>query len=143
MWYGADMESPLEQALVAEWRDLVARKVRVWNALEQELDKRHGLSVSEFEVLDQLAEFTPDTKPRVQELADLVPITQSALSRLLGRLENQDLVERCLCTADRRGIFVGLTDKGRASLDAARPTHRAVLAAEFAEDGAASAIPSA
>jgi DNA-binding MarR family transcriptional regulator len=135
MWYGAGMESesPLERALVAQWRELVARKTRIWNALDTELDKRHGLSASEFEVMDQLAEYELGYEPRVQELALHCPVTQSALSRMIGRLEGQNLVFRKLCDADRRGVFVGLTPEGQVRLQEARRTHRTVLAAELGD----------
>ncbi|MEY9935042.1 DNA-binding MarR family transcriptional regulator [Catenulispora sp. GP43] len=126
-----ESESLLEQNLVEQWRELVARKTRVWNALELELDRRHGLSASEFEVLDTLSEYDCAAPPRVQELAGHVPITQSALSRMIGRLETQNLVTRTLCHSDRRGVFVVLTDEGMQRLAEARPTHRAVLAAEL------------
>jgi DNA-binding MarR family transcriptional regulator len=36
-----------------------------------------------------------------------------------------------MCDFDRRGVFVRITDQGRARLIAARPTHRAVLEAVF------------
>ena len=55
-------------------------------------------------------------------------LSQSALSRVVGRLEADGLVVRKMCTSDRRGIFACLTDQGRARYEAARPTHRAVLA---------------
>ena len=35
------------------------------------------------------------------------------------------------CDNDRRGIYAHITDDGRARYDAARPTHRAVLASEL------------
>ncbi|MFL6116625.1 MAG: MarR family transcriptional regulator [Catenulispora sp.] len=126
-----ETESLLERNLVEQWRDLVARKTRVWNALELELDRRYGLSASEFEVLDTLSEYDCAKPPRVQQLASHVPVTQSALSRMIGRLESQHLVTRTLCNDDRRGIYVVLTDEGRALLDQARPTHREILAAEL------------
>jgi DNA-binding MarR family transcriptional regulator len=131
-------ESVLEKELVRQWRDLLERKTRVWGALETELEKRHGLSASEFEVLDLLSEYDCEDLPRVQELAGHVPVTQSALSRMIGRLEGQDLVFRKMCQDDRRGIFVGLTEHGFERLDQARPTHRAVLTAEFGESGGGS-----
>lgn len=126
-----ETESLLERKLVEQWRELVARKTRVWNALELELDRQHGLSASEFEVLDTLSEYDCADPPRVQELAAHVPITQSALSRMIGRLESQNLVTRNVCISDRRGVFVVLTDEGMQRLAEARPTHRAVLAAEL------------
>ncbi len=49
----------------------------------------------------------------MQELADSVHLSQSALSRLIGRLEEEGLVSRAICSDDRRGIFACLTDAGR------------------------------
>ena len=64
-----------------------------------------------------------------QELAESVHLSQSALSRMIGRLEQHGLVERSLCDNDRRGIYVCLTDAGRRRHAEALPTQRAVLAA--------------
>ena len=110
------------------WRALAASHAVVSCALDRELGERHGLGVSDFEVLERLAE-SEDHKFRVQELADAVHLSQSALSRLIGRLEQHGLVQRVLCDLDRRGIYVTLTDEGRRRHAAAVPTHRAVLAA--------------
>jgi DNA-binding MarR family transcriptional regulator len=55
-------------------------------ALERELGERHGLGISEFEVLERLAEDSGH-KFRVQELAESVHLSQSALSRLIGKRE--------------------------------------------------------
>jgi DNA-binding MarR family transcriptional regulator len=102
-------------------------------ALERELGERHGLGVSEFEVLDRLAE-NEEHKFRVQDLADAVHLSQSALSRLVGRLEQHGLVQRSLCDLDRRGIYVCLTDAGRQRHTEALPTQRAVLSATMPAD---------
>jgi DNA-binding MarR family transcriptional regulator len=118
-----------EEAVVGAWRDLLAKHAAAWSALERELD-RHDLGPSEFEVLDYMVEHGQDNY-RVQELADATHLSQSALSRLIARLERADLVCRSMCDFDRRGVFVRLTDQGRARLIAARPTHRAVLEAVF------------
>ena len=56
-------------------------------------------------------------------------LSQSALSRLIDRLEKHGLVERCLCGEDRRGIYVTLTPAGQQRHAEAAPTHRDVLAA--------------
>ena len=96
-------------------------------ALEHELGERHGLCVSDFEVLDRLAE-SPERKSRAQDLADAVHLSQSALSRLVDRLAKTGLVERCACDLDRRGVNVVLTEAGAQRHDEAVPTHRDVLA---------------
>jgi DNA-binding MarR family transcriptional regulator len=42
-----------------------------------------------------------------------------------------------MCPADRRGIFASITAAGRERFQAARPTHRAVLAEHLPERSAA------
>ena len=114
--------------LVSRWRALAASHAAVTAALEHDLGERHGLGVTEFEVLERLAE-NPEHRFRVQELAESVHLSQSALSRMIGRLEQHGLVGRSLCDNDRRGIYVCLTDAGRRRHAEALPTQRAVLAA--------------
>src|SRR5580693_26384 len=114
--------------MVSAWRALSARHAAVCSALERELGERHGLGVSDFEVLERLAE-SVDHQFRAQELADAVHLSQSALSRLISRLEKTGLVERCLCGEDRRGIYVTLTEAGRQRHAEAPPTLRDVAAA--------------
>ena len=112
--------------LTAQWHALLEQHARVTTALERALGE-HDLGVSEFEVLAELAT-TPVKECRMQQLSDVVHLSQSALSRVVGRLEEQGLVTRFMCQNDRRGIFASITDKGRERYGAALPTHRAVLA---------------
>jgi DNA-binding MarR family transcriptional regulator len=113
--------------LVGAWRELLERHARTTSALERRLQHEHGLGVSEYEVLERLAGSDKD-KQRMQELAEAVHLSQSALSRVVARLETDGLVSRGMCPEDRRGIMACLTDSGRERYEAARPTHRAVLA---------------
>ena len=117
-----------DRSLVAAWRELLGRHATTWCALERELGEQHGLGVSEFEVLERLVEDAKEVH-RVQELARATYLSQSALSRVIGRLERDGLVTRSMCDVDRRGIYVSLTEAGRARHAAARATQRAVLAA--------------
>ena len=112
--------------LVETWHDILDRHARVTCALERRLGE-HGLGVSEFEVLERLATSGRDDQ-RMQELAEAVHLSQSALSRVVGRLEADGLVVRSMCKQDRRGIYACLTEDGRARYEAARPAHREVLA---------------
>ena len=123
--------SPSEQALVDSWRELADRHARVTGALERVLQDEHRLGVSEFEVLERLA-IGEQEQRRMQDLADAVYLSQSALSRLIARLESEGLVTRAICSEDRRGIFACLTAEGRARYEAARPTQRRVLADSLA-----------
>ena len=123
----AHVMSASEQALVESWRALADRHARVTCALERALQDEHGLGVSEFEVMERLA--APDKdQHRMQDLAESVYLSQSALSRLIGRLESEGLVTRAICSEDRRGIFACLTEQGRARYEAAKPSQRRVLA---------------
>jgi DNA-binding MarR family transcriptional regulator len=115
-----------DQAVKAAWRALISAKVASWNALERELGERHGLGVSDFEVLDHLA-CKPGQGYRSQSLADAVHLSQSALSRLTDRLERHGLVERSNCVDDRRGIYVNLTPAGEAKHSEALLTYCEVL----------------
>lgn len=117
--------------IVTEWRSLAARYAAVCAALERELSVRHGLGLSEYEVLERLAE-NEQHKFRVQELAEAVHLSQSTLSRLIARLEQYGLAQRSMCDVDRRGIDVCLTEAGRERHAQAQPTHRAVLAQTMA-----------
>jgi DNA-binding MarR family transcriptional regulator len=112
---------------VEVWHDLMDRYARTMSALERALEQQHGLGVSEYEVLERLASPDKDQR-RMQELAEAVHLSQSALSRVVGRLETDGLVVRGMCAHDRRGIYACLTDAGRERYEAAKPTHRAVLA---------------
>jgi len=118
-----------DRPVVDQWRLLHAQHARVVGALERALGE-HGLGVSEFEVLDELARH-PKDECRMQALCEVVHLSQSALSRVVGRLEDQGLVTRAICEQDRRGIFAHLTEQGRARYEAALPAHREVLASNL------------
>ncbi len=120
-----------DDALVDAWRALLDSHARAHGALERAL-KSHGLSVSEFEVLERLARDSNDQR-RMQELGEAVHLSQSALSRVVGRLEEDGLAMRGMCKEDRRGIFVCITDAGRERYEAALPAHRAALAETLGE----------
>ncbi|WP_406859279.1 MarR family transcriptional regulator [Streptomyces sp. HUAS MG47] len=118
-----------ERVLVQEWRDVLSLHARTTCELDRALHE-YGIGASDFEVLDVLAESTPadgGSAFRVQELAAHVHLSQSALSRLVARLEKAGLVARGMCGEDRRGVRVALTDAGRQRHAEARPLQRAVL----------------
>ena len=113
-----------EQALVDQWREMLALHARTQCELDRALHQ-HGLCGSDFEVLDVLS--GESCAFRVQEISERVHLSQSALSRLIARLEKDGLVERGMCAEDRRGVRVTLTDKGRTLYGEVLPLQRAVL----------------
>lgn len=124
-----------ERALVQQWRDVLALHARTTCELDRALHQ-HGLGASDFEVLDVLAEASAEdggAAYRVQDIASRVHLSQSALSRLVARLEKEGLVTRGMCSEDRRGVRVALTDAGRARHAEVRPLQRAVLSRMLTE----------
>ncbi|NUR82983.1 MAG: MarR family transcriptional regulator [Nonomuraea sp.] len=114
-----------EEFVVGTWHYVLAKHAKAMCALERELGEKHDLGPSEYEVLDRIVQH--DANLRVQELCEEVHLSQSALSRVVARLEKAGLVTRGVCSSDRRGVFVCITDEGRTRHDQARPTHLAVL----------------
>lgn len=120
------MSTKTDRNLQAAWRELMSSHARVSEALDHALHERHGLSLTEYELLQRLVE-DDSGHGRMQELADEIHLSQSALSRLVGRLEEAGLATRSMCDHDRRGIYACVTDAGREAQKAAAPTHREVL----------------
>ena len=58
----------------------------------------------------------------------LAGVTPKVLTATLRAMERDGMVTRGMCPEDRRGIYVCVTDAGRARYKAARPAHRAALA---------------
>ncbi|MFJ5304768.1 MarR family winged helix-turn-helix transcriptional regulator [Streptomyces sp. NPDC088350] len=119
-----------ERALVDQWREMLALHARTQCELDRALHQ-HGLCGSDFEVLDVLS--GESCAFRVQEISERVHLSQSALSRLIARLEKDGLVERGMCAEDRRGVRVTLTDKGRTLHGEVLPLQRAVLTKMLAD----------
>lgn len=119
-----------ETRLEDQWRDILSVHARTMCEIDRALHP-HGLGASDFEVLDVLASgelARTGEHCRVQNIADRVHLSQSALSRLISRLEKDGLLERTVCLEDRRGVWVVLTQKGRDLHTEVRPLQRAVLA---------------
>jgi DNA-binding MarR family transcriptional regulator len=63
----------------------------------------------------------------MKQLGERTPMTQSAMSKVVDRLEKAGLISRHSCEDDRRSLFLELTDGGRALHRQAALEHRAVL----------------
>jgi DNA-binding MarR family transcriptional regulator len=115
-----------QKQLLEQWQELEATHAVVRETLERALEREHQLSLTEYEVLRGLCE-DPKGHRRMQELADEIHLTQSALSRLVQRLEDEGLVHRAVCDHDRRGVWACVTDAGRSAQERAEKTHLAAL----------------
>ena len=90
--------------------------------LDAELRAEHGLTLSCYEVLLFLG-WSPGRRMRMGELAGRVLITLSGVTRLIGRLEREGLVQRERSPEDGRGHYAVLTEAGLLRLREAHPTH--------------------
>lgn len=119
-----------ETDVIERWRSLLISYNETAVRLDRELSDSYGVSMSDFEALDRLMGTGAD-QCRMQQLAADMYLSQSALSRTVARLERAGLVERALCEADRRGVFVKVTPAGRRLHSKARQTWLAILAEQL------------
>lgn len=115
--------------LETRWQTLDHEWQTISRALEHALNTHHDLSLSEYRVLAAL-EAKHDHHHRMQVLADLAGLSQSATTRLVARLEAQDcgLLARYMCPTDRRGVYTEITPAGLQKLSRARQTFQQTLA---------------
>ena len=109
---------------------LLSTHRRLTELLDGELERAHGISLAEYDVLVSLAH-APGGRLRMAELADAVLLSRSGLTRLVDRLETRGLVERVRCRGDARGLNATLTDAGMERLREATPTHLASIQEHF------------
>jgi DNA-binding MarR family transcriptional regulator len=130
----------LPSALERHWQSMRILQGQVDDAAGRALGAEHGLSLSEYTALAALHYSDDDGHLRQQILADAIPLNQSSLSRLVGRLEKLGLTERYVCPNDRRGVYTQITDAGRAKVEEARPTYLRVLREHLGEAAEADSI---
>lgn len=108
------------------WNALLLLNRTVLGELDGGLRDRHGLTVTEFDVLITLFN-APDARLRMTALAERAMLSPAGLTHLVTRLERDDLVRREPDPDDGRKWFTVLTPAGDAALRAARRTHNEVL----------------
>ncbi len=114
-------------------RWLTARQEQAWRRyrrmrtlldlqIARDLNHDSGLSETDYDVLSTLSE-KPGSQWRARDLAAQLLWSTSRLAHHLGRMEQRGLVTRAPVADDARGAAVGLTERGRATLDRAAPPH--------------------
>jgi DNA-binding MarR family transcriptional regulator len=104
------------------WRTLLQVHLRVMARLDDDLQQARGIGLADYDVLVQLSE-APDRSLRMAELAGLIQLSPSGLTRRIDSLVRRGLVAREACSSDGRGSFAVLTEKGIEMLQEAAPTH--------------------
>ncbi len=106
----------------AAWVALLDAHSRLTGRLGAELEKGHGISLAEYEVLFRLSQ-AGGQRLRLNELTPHTRMTKSGVSRLVDRMQGSGLISTERCPADRRGAFAVLTADGRAVFRRAAVTH--------------------
>ena len=94
------------------WVSFLRAHAAITRQLNADLLNAHGLTLSDYDVLVQLAQ-APGRRLRPVELARAVLLTRSGVTRLVHGLEHAGLVERVPSPDDGRGHLVQLTAAGR------------------------------
>ena len=114
--------STLNEKETQAWVGLLHAHALLVKQVDAELVAAHGLSLSGFEVLWRV-DTARDGRLRMTDLAELVLLSPSGLSRLVDRLEADGMIERVACPTDGRAINATITELGRARLSEAQETH--------------------
>ncbi len=104
------------------WSGFLRVHADVTDQLDEELQDRHRLSLSEYDVLVQTS-LAPDGEIRMCDLAEKVMLSRSGLTRLVERLERAGLVRRRRADDDGRATLASITDAGLQRLAEATPSH--------------------
>ena len=123
-------EAELDEVELAAWRGLLRVHAALVKELDAELEARHGLPLTSYEVLRSLRK-SPHGKLRMAELAEHALLSRSGMTRLIDRLEREGMVGRLTCDKDGRGCYAVLTEQGQAAVDQARATYIAVVRTRF------------
>lgn len=82
--------------------------------------ERHGLTVTEFGILEALYHKGPLL---LGELQKKILVSSGGITYLVDRLESRGLVERRKCETDRRATYAALTPEGTALIQRIFPAH--------------------
>ena len=103
------------------WRTYIETYGDLINALERDLVE-HGMTLGDYQVLVYLSEADGHAM-RMCDLADMLQLSPSGLTRRLDGLVKAGMVVREGSTEDRRVMMAKLTDEGRAALERTAPHH--------------------
>jgi DNA-binding MarR family transcriptional regulator len=119
-----------QDSALDSWIRLIRGYASVTRAMSAELVAEHGLTINDYEALLHLSR-AEDGRMRRVDLAGLLLLTASGVTRLLDGLEAAGLVERAFCASDRRVTYAVLTEAGRTRLHEASLSHVAGIRAFF------------
>jgi DNA-binding MarR family transcriptional regulator len=106
--------------------DVFANLAAAYSVLTRELSAslvaKHGLTINDYGCLLLLSRAGEEGMRRI-DLANELRLSPSGITRLLDRLEDQDLVGKGACKEDARVSYAILTEAGLNKLREASPGH--------------------
>jgi DNA-binding MarR family transcriptional regulator len=118
--------TPFDEHEFRVWRGFLRTHRTVTDELNRRLERAHGLTMLHYAVLITLVT-DPGRRMRMGDLAARVLTSPSGMTRAVGRLADQGLVERERDPEDGRSFVVHLTPSGLARLREAQVTHHACV----------------
>src|SRR3712207_4380212 len=103
------------------WGGLLRTHQELVSAMSEELEHEHGIALTSYDVLRQLA--LADGRLRMRDLAERVMLTRPGLTGVVNRLEAAGLVAREATAEDGRGLNARITPAGTRKPRAAHATH--------------------
>ncbi|WP_172256772.1 MarR family winged helix-turn-helix transcriptional regulator [Saccharibacillus deserti] len=117
-------ESPVEPGQAAALKLFVILSKAYKNVMDLAVKdmKKHGLSPSEFTILEVL--YNKGRFP-LQQIGEKILITSGSVTYNIDKLEKRELLRRVPSPNDRRVIYAEITDQGRELFDRIFPDHAA------------------
>jgi DNA-binding MarR family transcriptional regulator len=110
------------ESWVESWVSFLRSHAAITRELSVQLQREHGLTLNDYEVLLHLSHAEGDRLRRV-DLAERVLLTASGITRLLEGLERAGYVCKETCPSDARVSYAKLTESGADKLRVAAVTH--------------------
>jgi len=115
-------------AFMDQWLADIRRVKDITDALSKELEARTSLTLNGYYVLYFLAH-SEEKKMRLNILQEYMGLSQSAMSRMIVRMEGSNCgsIRRVDCDCDKRGVYIAITDCGLKRLTEAKTVVEEVL----------------
>lgn len=101
----------LDSARNSLWKLFLTVHTRLVEQVEQDFRQAKLPPFEWYDVLIALKQ-APDQRLRLSELADVLLVNRTNVTRLIDRMEQAELIRREACQDDRRGAFAVLTKAG-------------------------------
>ena len=108
--------------LLDSWVSFLRAHAAITRELSAQLQREHGLTLNDYEVLLHLSHADGQMMRRV-DIAGRILLTASGITRLLEGLERAGYVCKQTCSSDARVSYAKLTDAGAQKLSEASVTH--------------------